>query len=32
LAEHKKFFDSLDGVVPEELVRQRQELAARFKP
>jgi phosphoenolpyruvate carboxykinase (GTP) len=32
LAEHKKFFDSLGGVVPEELQKQRAELAARFKP
>jgi phosphoenolpyruvate carboxykinase (GTP) len=30
LAEHKKFFDSLGGVVPEELVQQREQLAARF--
>jgi phosphoenolpyruvate carboxykinase (GTP) len=31
LAEHKTFFDSLGGVVPEELQKQREELAARFK-
>jgi hypothetical protein len=31
LAEHKKFFDSLGGVVPQELLRQREQLAARFK-
>src|SRR5436853_333519 len=30
LAEHKKFFDSLGGVVPEELTKQREEVAARF--
>jgi len=30
IAEHKAFFDSL-GVVPEELLKQRKELAARFK-
>jgi phosphoenolpyruvate carboxykinase (GTP) len=30
LAEHKTFFDSLGGVVPEELLRQRQRLVARF--
>jgi phosphoenolpyruvate carboxykinase (GTP) len=31
LAEHAKFFDSLGGVVPEELHRQREQLAARFQ-
>jgi phosphoenolpyruvate carboxykinase (GTP) len=31
LAEHKKFFDSLGGVVPDELRKQREELVARFK-
>ena len=31
LAEHKKFFDSLGGVVPQELQKQREQLAARFK-
>jgi phosphoenolpyruvate carboxykinase (GTP) len=30
IAEHKEFFDSL-GVVPEELLEQRNQLAARFK-
>jgi phosphoenolpyruvate carboxykinase (GTP) len=30
LAEHKKFFDSLGGVVPGELLRQREALASRF--
>jgi phosphoenolpyruvate carboxykinase (GTP) len=30
LAEHKKFFDSLGGVVPGELMKQREEVAARF--
>jgi phosphoenolpyruvate carboxykinase (GTP) len=29
-AEHKKFFDSLGGVVPEKLLQQREQLAARF--
>ena len=28
LAEHKKFFDSLGGVVPEALPKQRERLAA----
>src|SRR6266513_595606 len=28
--EHKKFFDSLGGVVPEELQKQREQLVARF--
>ena len=31
LAAHKKFFDSLGGVVPEELIKQREQLAGRFK-
>ena len=31
LAEHKKFFDSLGGVVPKQLLEQREQLAARFK-
>jgi phosphoenolpyruvate carboxykinase (GTP) len=31
VAEHKKFFDSLGGVVPEELLRQCEKLAERFK-
>jgi len=31
LAEHKTFFDSLGGVVPEELQKQREQLVARFK-
>jgi len=30
-AEHKKFFDSLGGVVPKQLLEQREQLAARFK-
>ena len=30
LAEHKTFFDSLGGVVPEELQEQRAQLVARF--
>ena len=30
LAEHKTFFDSLGGVVPEELQEQREQLVARF--
>ena len=30
LAAHEKFFDSLGGVVPEELMKQREQLAARF--
>ena len=32
IAAHKEFFDSLGGVVSEELQRQRDQLAARFKP
>jgi len=31
IAGHKEFFDSLAGVVPEELLEQRNQLAARFK-
>jgi phosphoenolpyruvate carboxykinase (GTP) len=31
LAEHKKFFDSLGGVVPDELNKQCEQLAAWFK-
>jgi phosphoenolpyruvate carboxykinase (GTP) len=31
VAEHQKFFDSLGGVVPEELLNQREKLAERFK-
>ncbi len=31
IAAHEKFFDSLGGVVPEELQKQREKLAARFK-
>ena len=31
IAAHEKFFDSLGGVVPQELLRQREALAARFK-
>jgi len=30
LAEHKELFDSLDGIVPKELLRQRQQVAERF--
>jgi phosphoenolpyruvate carboxykinase (GTP) len=30
-AEHKEFFDSLSGVVPEELLQQREQLAERFR-
>src|SRR4029077_145346 len=30
LAEHKKFFDSLGGVVPEELEQQRKLVAQRL--
>jgi len=30
IAGHKKFFDSLGGVVPEELLKQRENLQARF--
>jgi phosphoenolpyruvate carboxykinase (GTP) len=31
IAAHQEFFDSLGGVVPEELLEQREQLAARFK-
>jgi phosphoenolpyruvate carboxykinase (GTP) len=31
LAAHAKFFDSLGGVVPDELLKQRDQLAERFK-
>ena len=31
LAEHKKFFDSLGGVVPDELLRQCEALVERFR-
>jgi phosphoenolpyruvate carboxykinase (GTP) len=31
LAEHKKFFDSLGGVVPQELHQQQEQLAERFR-
>jgi len=31
LAEHEKFFASLGGVVPQELQKQREQLAARFE-
>ncbi len=30
LAAHKRFFESLGGVVPQELLEQRKQLAARF--
>jgi phosphoenolpyruvate carboxykinase (GTP) len=30
LEEHKKFYDSLGGVVPDELEQQRKQVAARF--
>ncbi len=30
LAEHKKFFDSLGGIVPDALLQQREALAKRF--
>jgi phosphoenolpyruvate carboxykinase (GTP) len=30
LAEHKNFFDSLGGVVPEVLMKQGEQLAVRF--
>jgi phosphoenolpyruvate carboxykinase (GTP) len=30
LAEHEKFLDSLGGVVPDELQKQREQLTARF--
>jgi len=31
IAAHEKFFDSLGGVVPQELMKKREDLAARFK-
>jgi phosphoenolpyruvate carboxykinase (GTP) len=31
LKAHREFFDSLGGVVPEELQKQREQLVARFK-
>jgi phosphoenolpyruvate carboxykinase (GTP) len=31
LAGHQKFFGSLGGVVPQELLEQREKLAGRFK-
>ena len=31
LAAREKFFESLGGVVPEELLTQHQQLVARFK-
>jgi phosphoenolpyruvate carboxykinase (GTP) len=31
IAAHKTFFDSLGGVVPEQLLEQREQLSARFK-
>src|SRR5215469_878168 len=31
IAAHKEFFDSLGGVVPEKLQKQREELAKRFE-
>jgi phosphoenolpyruvate carboxykinase (GTP) len=31
LEAHREFFDSLGGVVPEQLQKQREQLAARFK-
>jgi phosphoenolpyruvate carboxykinase (GTP) len=31
IAAHKEFFDSLGGVVPEELQKQREQLAAEFE-
>jgi phosphoenolpyruvate carboxykinase (GTP) len=31
IAAHKTFFDSLGGVVPKELLEQREQLAARFE-
>jgi phosphoenolpyruvate carboxykinase (GTP) len=32
IAAHKEFFDSLGGVVPEALQKQREQLAAGFEP
>jgi phosphoenolpyruvate carboxykinase (GTP) len=31
LAAHKEFFDSLGGIVPDELLKQRDKVAERFK-
>jgi phosphoenolpyruvate carboxykinase (GTP) len=31
VAGHKEFFDSLGGVVPDELLKLREQLAARFE-
>jgi GTP-dependent phosphoenolpyruvate carboxykinase len=31
VAEHEKFFNSLGGVVPDELLKQREKLAERFR-
>jgi phosphoenolpyruvate carboxykinase (GTP) len=31
VAAHAKFFESLGGVVPAELLRQREQVAARFR-
>jgi phosphoenolpyruvate carboxykinase (GTP) len=31
IAAHEKFFESLGSVVPEELQKQREQLAARFR-
>ena len=31
ILDHAKFFESLGGVVPPELEKQRENLAARFK-
>lgn len=31
LAEHEKFFNSLGGVVPKQLLEQREQLSARFE-
>jgi phosphoenolpyruvate carboxykinase (GTP) len=31
VVEHQKFFDSLGGVVPDELLKQREKLAERFR-
>jgi phosphoenolpyruvate carboxykinase (GTP) len=30
LAQHQKFFDSLGGVVPDELLKEREKVAGRF--
>jgi GTP-dependent phosphoenolpyruvate carboxykinase len=31
VSDHAKFFESLGGVVPDELEKQRKNLAGRFK-